>query len=60
MEDTYTAKGTSRARGRIAEVLAEARASLKEPSRPFTPASLDQRTSLSNFSTLDGHGEDVM
>jgi hypothetical protein len=34
-----------RSRGRIAEVLAQARASLKEPSRPFTPASLDARTS---------------
>lgn len=30
-------------RGRIAEVLAQARASLTEPSRPFTPMSLDSR-----------------
>ena len=36
----------SGARGRIAQVLASARASLKEPSRPFTPQSLDQRTAL--------------
>ena len=36
--------------GRIAMVLKEARASLKEPSRPHTPASLDARTAMS----LDG------
>lgn len=33
-------------KGRIAQVLAQARATLKEPSRPVTPASLDARTSL--------------
>ena len=36
--------------GRIAMVLKEARASLKDPSRPHTPASLDARTAMS----LDG------
>jgi hypothetical protein len=35
---------------RISQVLSEARASLKEPSRPFTPASLDERAQNS----LDG------
>jgi hypothetical protein len=34
------------AKGRIAQVLAQARATLKEPSRPITPASLDARTNL--------------
>lgn len=38
-------KSTS-ARGRIAQVLAQARASLNEPTRPTTPAMLDQRTSI--------------
>ena len=33
-------------RGRIAEVLASARATLKEPSRPHTPRDLDSRTSI--------------
>jgi len=33
-------------RGRIAEVLASARASLKEPSRPHTPRDLDARSSI--------------
>ena len=33
-------------RGRIAEVLASARATLKEPSRPHTPRDLDARTSI--------------
>ena len=56
MDLNATGKSTSRARGRIAEVLADARASLKEPSRPFTPATLDHRTSLSSLSTLDKHG----
>lgn len=57
MDADDTGKSTSRARGRIAEVLAQARASLKEPSRPFTPASLDQRTSLStNIKSLDKQG----
>lgn len=37
------------ARGRIAQVLAQARASLKEPSRPYTPASLDARTTLDHY-----------
>lgn len=39
-------QGSSRhgARGRIAQVLAQARASLAEPSRPHTPQSLDSRT----------------
>lgn len=47
-----------RARGRIAEVLAQARASLKEPSRPHTPASLDARTSidLTNSMRSSRHG----
>ena len=54
--DESGGKSYSRARGRIAEVLADARASLTEPSRPFTPASLDQRTSLSNVNSLDKHG----
>lgn len=40
------ASRSSGARGRIASVLAQARASLKEPSRPYTPNSLDQRTAL--------------
>eukprot|EP00605_Chrysophyceae_sp_TOSAG23-4_P001268 GSChrysophyteH1.ASY1.ANO1.1379.1 assembled CDS len=35
---------------RISQVLSEARASLKEPTRPFTPASLDERAQNS----LDG------
>ncbi len=44
-------KSSYRSRGRIAQVLAQARASLQEPSRPFTPASLDERSSgLSNDS----------
>lgn len=44
------------AKGRIAQVLAQARATLKEPSRPITPASLDARTSLDlNFT---GNGRD--
>lgn len=34
------------AKGRIAQVLAQARASLKEPSRPITPAGFDSRMSL--------------
>lgn len=34
------------ARGRIAQVLAQARASLNEPTRPVTPQMLDQRTSV--------------
>ena len=55
MENT-NGRGSSRARGRIAEVLADARASLMEPSRPFTPASLDQRTSLGNIKSLDKYG----
>lgn len=55
--DDSGGKCYSRARGRIAEVLADARASLMEPSRPFTPASLDQRTSLSNVNSLDKHGK---
>lgn len=33
-------------RGRIAEVLASARATLKEPSRPHTPRDLDARSSI--------------
>lgn len=52
-------RGSSRARGRIAEVLADARASLMEPSRPFTPASLDQRTSLGNIKSLDKYGPNL-
>ena len=59
MDLNVTGKSTSRARGRIAEVLADARASLKEPSRPFTPATLDHRTSLSSLSTLDKHGDNI-
>ena len=43
-------QGTKPRGGRIAMVLKEARASLKEPSRPHTPASLDARTAMS----LDG------
>ena len=54
--DDSGGKSYSRARGRIAGVLADARASLMEPSRPFTPASLDQRTSLTNINSLDKHG----
>jgi hypothetical protein len=43
--------GLGRGRGtRISSVISEARASLKEPSRPFTPASLDERAQNS----LDG------
>lgn len=38
---------SSGARGRIAQVLAHARASLQEPSRPVTPLTLDQKTYLS-------------
>lgn len=37
---------SSSARGRIAQVLAQARASLNEPTRPVTPQLLDQRTSM--------------
>eukprot|EP01041_Mallomonas_annulata_P000468 gene468-876_t len=40
------ASRSSGAKGRIAQVLAQARASLKEPSRPYTPASLDARTEI--------------
>ena len=36
--------------GRISDIVAHARASLKEPSRPFTPASLDERAA----NQLDG------
>ena len=50
---------TRGARGRIAEVLAEARASLKEPTRPFTPASLDARTSI-DLKALDKFGRIAM
>lgn len=41
---------SSRAVGRIAEVVAAARASLQEPSRPHTPQTLDQRILSGNFS----------
>ena len=41
---------SSGARGRIATVLAQARASLKDPTRPYTPQSLDQRTSIQSTS----------
>eukprot|EP01031_Cornospumella_fuschlensis_P032470 gene32471-39259_t len=48
---------SSSAKGRIAQVLAHARASLQEPSRPVTPAALDQRTSLnftpSSYATME-------
>ena len=51
----HSGNAAGRARGglrgaRISQVLSEARASLKEPSRPFTPASLDERAQNS----LDG------
>eukprot|EP00606_Chrysophyceae_sp_TOSAG23-5_P000501 GSChrysophyteH2.ASY1.ANO1.915.1 assembled CDS len=54
-ESSNHSAGSGRARGglrgaRISQVLSEARASLKEPSRPFTPASLDERAQNS----LDG------
>ena len=42
-EEFRRSTGSYRARGRIAEVLAQARASLTEPSRPFTPMSLESR-----------------
>ena len=43
---------SSGARGRIAQVLAQARASLKEPSRPITPLHFDQTNSLTiNYSS---------
>ena len=51
-----SARKTNRgARGRIAEVIADARASLKDPSRPFTPAGLDARMSadLDRIMALD-------
>lgn len=42
---------TAKSKGRIAQVLADARASLDQPSRPFTPMSLDKRSTLDdNFS----------
>lgn len=41
-----SSSSTRGSRRRIAKVLAEARASLKDPSRPFTPAALDMRTSI--------------
>lgn len=47
--DDYMERGRGvGARGRIAQVLAQARASLQEPTRPVTPASLDARTALSS------------
>ena len=49
----------SRTRGRIATVLADARASLSEPSRPFTPASLDARTWI-DLKSLDKYGRIAM
>ena len=55
MMESDDVRGSTRGRGRIAEVLAEARASLKEPSRPFTPASLDARTSI-DVKALDRYG----
>lgn len=48
---------SSSAKGRIAQVLAHARASLQEPSRPVTPLALDQRTSL-NFAPTSYAGFD--
>jgi hypothetical protein len=57
--DNTNGRGSSRARGRIAEVLADARASLMEPSRPFTPASLDQRTALGNTKSIDKYGSNL-
>lgn len=45
---------SSKAVGRIAEVVAAARASLQEPSRPHTPQTMDQRLlSSTNFSHND-------
>ena len=40
------------AKGRIAQVLASARASLKEPSRPVTPAGLDSKVSVLNLLSI--------
>lgn len=61
--DGYSKQGpsmsrTSATRGRIAQVLASARASLQEPSRPVTPLTLDQRTALS-FSTTSIPSEGI-
>ena len=51
---------SSGARGRIQQVLAQARASLKEPSRPYTPSSLDERTTLDSvLGTSNGMGGGV-
>lgn len=47
MSNTNSSNPSSR--GRIAQVLAQARASLKEPSRPYTPTSLDDKTALSQY-----------
>jgi hypothetical protein len=52
-------RSSSRSRGRIANVLADARASLLEPSRPYTPASLDSRTSI-DVRSLDKYGKTAM
>jgi hypothetical protein len=39
----YKESGIGAKKGRIAQVLAQARASLSEPSRPFTPLSMESR-----------------
>lgn len=57
--ETSNTKPSYRSRGRIAQVLAQARASLNEPSRPFTPASLDARTSLSILSNDHQHVSNI-
>ena len=59
METFGDSKSSYRSRGRIAQVLAQARASLKEPSRPFTPASLDARTSLTTGNDSNMKNESI-
>lgn len=51
---TSSSSSSSRAVGRIAEVVAAARASLQDPSRPHTPQTLDQKmlSSSSNISSF--------
>ena len=46
VNNNYAFSQSASAKGRISQVIAQARASLKEPSRPITPASFDNRSSL--------------
>lgn len=58
MNEEIGQKSSYRTRSRVSEVLAEARASLKDPSRPFTPASLDERTRIDKVK--ESHPIDVV